>query len=175
MRTSILACLFLLLPSVVLPTVLDPLEVERFFDASFEIQKYNQQLAGSVVAVVQDGKVLFKKGYGYADIENRVEVDPDRTLFRIASISKTFVWTAVMQLVDTGKLDLDVDVNDYLDFAIPATYPEPITLKNLMTHTPGFEDVGTGTFGVKLDDYVALAEYLPRHIPARVRPAGMLM
>ncbi|MCZ6641903.1 MAG: serine hydrolase [Gammaproteobacteria bacterium] len=175
MRTSILACLFLLLPSVVLPTVLDPLEVERFFDASFEIQKYNQQLAGSVVAVVQDGKVLFKKGYGYADIENRVEVDPDRTLFRIASISKTFVWTAVMQLVDTGKLDLDADVNDYLDFAIPATYPEPITLKTLMTHTPGFEDVGTGTFGVKLDDYVALAEYLPRHIPARVRPAGMLM
>ena len=74
MRTSILACLFLSLPSVVLPTVLDPLEVERFFDASFEIQKYNQQLAGSVVAVVQDGKVLFKKGYGYADIENRVEV-----------------------------------------------------------------------------------------------------
>lgn len=175
MRTSILVCLFLSFPSVALSTVLDPVEVEHFFDASFEIQKYNQQLAGSVVSVVQDGKVLFKKGYGYADIVNRVEVDPDLTLFRIASISKTFVWTAVMQLVDAGKLDLDADVNDYLDFEIPATYPEPITLKNLMTHTPGFEDVGSGTFRAKFDDYVALAEYLPQHIPARVRPPGMLM
>ena len=175
MRISILTCLFLSLPSVVLSTVLDPLEIERFFDASFEIQKYNQRLAGSVVAVVADGKVLFKKGYGYADIENQVEVDPDRTLFRIASISKTFVWTAVMQLVDTTKLDLDTNVNEYLDFEIPATYPEPITLKNLMTHTPGFEDAGTGRFGATIDDYVPLAQYLPEHIPARVRPPGVLM
>lgn len=170
MRISILTCLLLSLPSVVLSIVLDPLEIEHFFDASFEIQKYNQRLAGSVVAVVADGKVLFKKGYGYADIENQVEVDPDRTLFRIASISKTFVWTAVMQLVDTTKLDLDTNVNEYLDFEIPATYPEPITLKNLMTHTPGFEDAGAGRFGATIDDYVPLAQYLPEHIPVRVRP-----
>ncbi len=175
MHTSLWVSLILSIPSVALSATLDPVEVERFFDTSFEIHKYNQQLAGNVVAVVQDGKVLFKKGYGYADIENRIEVDPDQTLFRIASISKTFVWTAVMQLVEAGRLELNTDVNDYLDFTIPATYSEPITLQDLMTHTPGFEEVGSGTFGAKFDDYVALAEYLPQHIPARVRAPGMLM
>ncbi len=89
---------------------------------------------------MKDGQVLFQKGYGYADFEAKKPVLPDQTLFRPGSISKLFTATAVMQLVEQGKLDLDRDVNDYLDFAIPKTYPEPVTLRQLLTHTAGFEE-----------------------------------
>jgi CubicO group peptidase (beta-lactamase class C family) len=68
----------------------DPSSIEAFFDIAFEIQKFDHELAGSTVVVVKDGKILFKKGYGFADIEKRVLVDPDRHLFRIASVSKPF-------------------------------------------------------------------------------------
>ena len=65
---------------------------------------------------------------------------PNRRSFALAQSAKLFTWTAVMQLVEQGKLDLDADINTYLDFRIPDTYPQPITLKHLMTHTAGFED-----------------------------------
>src|SRR3954468_6161893 len=76
-------------------------------------------IRGAVVSVVKDGQVLFQKGYGYADVEEKKPVLPDQTLFRPGSVSKLFTATAVMQLVEQGKLDLDRDVNDYLDFALP--------------------------------------------------------
>src|SRR5580704_9391043 len=67
-------------------------------------------LAGAVVVVVKDGQVLFEKGYGYSDYAKRTPVDPKSTLFRWGSTSKLFTWTAVMQLVEQGKIDLDADV-----------------------------------------------------------------
>lgn len=94
-------------------------------------------IAGAVVVVVKDGKVLVEKGYGVADVKANKPVDPMRTLFRPGSISKLFTWTAVMQLVEQGRLDLDRDVNAYLDFRIPG---RPVSLRNLMTHTSGFEE-----------------------------------
>ena len=86
------------------------------------------------------GKLLFAKGYGYSDYEKKKPVSAEETLFRPGSVSKLFTWTAVMQLVEQGKLDLDRDVNDYLDFKIPDAFGQPITLKNILTHTPGFEE-----------------------------------
>ena len=81
-----------------------------------------------------------QRGYGYADVANGIRVDPARTLFRTGSVGKLFTWTAVMQQVEAGRLDLDRDVNDYLDFRIPPRDGKPVTLRNLMTHTPGFEE-----------------------------------
>lgn len=150
-------------------------EVRQFFDAAFEIQRQTHELAGAVVSVVQDGDVLFKKGYGFADIESRTPADTDQSLFRIASITKTFVWTAVMQLVERGALDLDTDVNAYLDFTIPDAFAEPITLSHLMTHTPGFEESGAGGFRENVEDVVPLGEHLAGHIPRRVRAPGQYL
>ena len=101
-------------------------------------------IAGAVVVIVKDGQVLTQRGYGYADVATRQRVDPATTLFRVGSISKLFTWTAVMQLVEQGKIDLDADVNRYLDFKIPPFAGRPITMRNLMTHTSGFEDVFKG-------------------------------
>jgi CubicO group peptidase (beta-lactamase class C family) len=99
-------------------------------------------------------------------------VDPDKHLFRIASISKTFTWTAIMQLVEQGKLDLEADIQTYLDFDIPKTFAEPIRLKHLLTHTAGLEEVAVGGFADSSEDVLALIDYLPAHIPARVRKPG---
>ena len=117
----------------------DSAELEAFLDGLVEAQLEAYHIAGATVAVVKDGALFFAKGYGYADLEKRKRVSADRTLFRIASISKLFVWTAVMQLVEQGKLDLNTDINIYLtEFKIPDTYAQPITLTHLMTHTAGF-------------------------------------
>jgi CubicO group peptidase (beta-lactamase class C family) len=97
-------------------------DLEAFFDGFIPIELQRDDIGGAVVAVVKDGNVLFAKGYGYSDVKNRKLVTVDATLFRPGSISKTFTWTAVMQLYEQGKLDLDRDVNDYLDFKIPARF-----------------------------------------------------
>src|SRR5215203_6718230 len=119
----------------------DPREVETFFDELIPKQLREEHLAGATVAGVKDGRIVFAEGYGYADREQRTPVVADETLFYPGSAGKLFTWTAVMPLVEEGKLDLDADINTYLDFEIPDTYPEPITMAHLMTHMAGFEDL----------------------------------
>lgn len=153
----------------------DRAEVEAFFDGVIGAQKQAHHINGVTIALIADGKVLFAKGYGYAEVAKNRPVDPERSMFRIASISKLFTWTAVMQLVEQRRLDLDRDVNAYLDFAIPPTYPEPITLSSLLTHTPGFEDHPVvGLFARQPEALLPLDETLRRDLPARVRPPRRL-
>src|SRR5215471_3266691 len=147
-------------------------DFEAFLDALIPSQLQNRNIAGAVVSVVKDGQVLFQKGYGYADVEAKKPVLPDQTLFRPGSISKLFTATAVMQLVEQGKLDLDRDVNEYLDFAIPKTYPEPVTLRRLLTHTAGFEETLKNLFVARESDLKALRNYLVNQMPARIYPPG---
>src|SRR5665213_3396410 len=128
-------------------------------------------IAGAVVVIVKDGQVLTQRGFGYADLAARKRVDPATTMFRPGSISKLFTWTAVMQLVEQGKIDLDVDINRYLDFHVPAYDGKPITMRNLMTHRPGFEDVEKG--GIRFHGAVPpLGDVLKRWIPKRVFAPG---
>ena len=150
----------------------DTAELEAFLDGLLAKQLTDYQIAGAAVSVVKDGKLFFAKGYGYADLANKIPVDPERTIFSLGSIGKTFTWTAVMQLAEQGKLDLDADINTYLDFRIPDTYPQPITLRNLMTHTSGFEDRLFGSLATDPKDLLPAREWLIRHMSARVRPPG---
>jgi CubicO group peptidase (beta-lactamase class C family) len=129
-------------------------------------------VAGAVIVVVKDGKVLSERGYGYADVATRRAVDPGATLFRVASISKLFTWTAVMQQVELGKLDLDADINSYLDFPIPPAWPKPITLRNLMTHTAGFEETNKNTYAPDAASMPALGSLLKSWVPERIYPPG---
>ena len=152
-----------------------PEEMEAFVDGVIAAQLESLHIPGAAVAVVADGKVYFAKGYGYANLEKNRKVDAETTLFRIGSVTKLFTWTAVMQLVEQGKLDLKADVNTYLKaFKIPATFPEPITLTHLLTHTPGFEDPLLGLFSYDLATLKPLGEVLAAELPARVRPPGQL-
>src|SRR6266566_3681725 len=147
-------------------------DLEAFLDGLMPAQLEREDIAGATIAVVRDGKVLLAKGYGFSDVEKRKPVSPENTLFRPVSISKLFTWTAVMQQVEQGKLDLDRDVNDYLDFKIPATYPRPITLRNCMTHTPGFEETIQELFVRDAKDLRPIDYYLKHHMPQRIFPPG---
>jgi CubicO group peptidase (beta-lactamase class C family) len=177
---SILVILLsLLAPSLALaqgPT--DPAELEAFLDDVIQTQMADLHVPGVTVSVVKDGELVLAKGYGYADVENKTPVDAETSMFRVGSLSKLFTWTAVMQLVEQGQLDLDADVNTYLDFEIPATYPEPITMKHLMSHTPGFEEFNFEMLAPNSEQSVRgtqgapLGEWLATHIPARVRRPG---
>lgn len=149
-----------------------PQDVAAFLDGIMPQQLAREDIAGAVISVVKDGKVVFAKGYGYSDVEKKKPVSPEDTLFRPGSISKLFTWTSVMQLVEQGKLDLDRDVNDYLDFKVPNTYPKPITLRNIMTHTPGFEESVQELFVADAKDLKPLATYLSEHMPNRIFPPG---
>ena len=159
-------------PQPVPPPELTKADFETFLDALIPSQLRNRNIAGAVASVVKDGQVLFQKGYGYDDVEARKSVVPDQTLFRPGSISKLFTATAVMQLVEQGKLDLDRDVNDYLDFAIPKTYSQPVTLRQLLTHTAGFEDTLKNLFVAHSSDMKPLRTYLVNQMPARIFPPG---
>ena len=110
-------------------------DAEAWLDGFLPYALAAGDIAGAVVVVVKDGEVLLQKGYGYANLAERTPVDPEQTLFRPGSVSKLFTWTAVMQLVEQGKLDLDADLNQYIDFPIPARDGKPITLRQVMTHT----------------------------------------
>ena len=128
-----------------------------------------------VVVVVKDGQVLLQKGYGYADVEKHKPVDPERTLFRPGSVSKLFTWTAVMQQVERGKFDLDADVNQYLDFKIPpGPDGEPIRLRDIMTHTPGFEEAVKELITESPERLIPLAEAVKRWTPNRIFKAGTM-
>jgi CubicO group peptidase (beta-lactamase class C family) len=150
----------------------DPAELEAFLDELFATHMQEYHIAGAAVSVVKDGELFFAKGYGYADLEKSIPVNPQQTVFSIGSVGKVFTWTAVMQLVEQGKLDLEADVNTYLDFQIPATYPVPITLKHLMTHTSGFEDRWLGSAVLDESELLPVREFLISHMFARVRPPG---
>jgi CubicO group peptidase (beta-lactamase class C family) len=147
-------------------------DVEAFIDGILPIQLQRENIAGAVVCVVKDGQVLFEKGYGYSDVDKKVPVRASDTMFRPGSISKLFTWTSVMQQVEQGKLDLDRNVNDYIDFKIPDTYSQPITLRHLMTHTAGFEETDKDLIFTNVADMQSLHDYLVTHIPRRIFPPG---
>ena len=115
-------------------------DLEAWLDGMVPYALKAGDIAGAVVVVVKNGSILLEKGYGYADVAKKLPMDPERTMIRIGSTSKLFTWTAVMQLVEQGKLDLDRDVNDYLDFTIPHDFGKPVTLRDLMNHRGGFEE-----------------------------------
>lgn len=155
------------------PGLRDPSELETFLDGIMEAHMASHHIAGATLAAVKGEKIFLSKGYGFADVEKRKPVSPENTLFRPGSVSKLFTWTAVMQLVEERQLDLEADVNVYLDdFQIPDTFSQPITLTHLLTHTPGFEDVWSGMMARDPDDLVPLKKFLKENMPARIYPPG---
>src|SRR5688572_14559578 len=147
-------------------------DLEAWLDGFMPYALEQTDVAGSVVAVVKDGKVVLEKGYGYADLAKRTPVDAERTLFRPGSISKLFTWTAVMQLVEQGKLDLDQDVNTYIDFKIPPYQGKPVTLRHIMTHTTGMEEVIRGLISGDEKSIQTLESTLKHWVPERIYAPG---
>lgn len=148
-------------------------DVDAWLDGYMPYSLATGDLAGAVVVVVKDGEIVTERGFGYADVASKKPVDPKLTLFRPGSVSKLFTWTAVMQLVEQGKIDVDADVNQYLpdDFKVPPRDGKPVTMRNIMTHTAGYEEQIKNiiTENPETADYVTL---LKRWMPNRVFEPG---
>jgi CubicO group peptidase (beta-lactamase class C family) len=147
-------------------------DLETWLDGFLPYAMNSGDVAGGVIVVVKNGEVLLQKGYGYADVEARKPVDPQRTLFRAGSVGKLVTHTAVMQLVEQGKLDLDGDIAGHLDFKIPDAYGKPVTLHNLMTHTGGFEETVRNLMASDPARHLQLEAYVKATRPARIFPPG---
>ncbi|MEO8448995.1 MAG: serine hydrolase domain-containing protein [Gemmatimonadota bacterium] len=154
----------------------DTAALGSFLDGVMRAHMAELDIPAAAIVVVKDDRILYLKGYGHANLELGTRVDPATSLFHIGSTGKLFTWTAVMQLVEQGKLDLDTDVNHYLKtFQLPNTFPEPITLRHLMTHTAGFQEGFIGYYVGNDSAHIrSIEETLRYHIPARVRPPGQL-
>ena len=151
----------------------NPGDAAAFVDAFFAERLASSRTPGAICILVKGGQVLLARGYGYADLEARRPMDPDRTVLRVASLSKPVVAVAVLQLAERGRLDLYADVNLYLrQLKVPPVYPRPVTLASLLTHTSGLDE---GLIGMAARDgagLVPLGDYLKSRLPARVRPPG---
>lgn len=156
------------------PGPTDPQELEGFLDNFFAQEMSKKHVPGAVFTLVKDGKIFFSKGYGYADLEKKISVVPSQTLFRVGSVSKLFTTTAVMQLAEQGKLNLNDDINKYLKrFQIPKTYPQPITFAHLLTHSDGFDSGwGIGAFSRSQSKMTPLGDFIAKRLPPRIMPPG---
>ncbi|MDM5155308.1 beta-lactamase family protein [Bacillus sp. DX1.1] len=153
----------------------NPKEVETFIDQIVSEGMDQQHVPGAVFVVVKDGKVVLQKGYGYADKEKQTPVDATNTVFRLASVSKVFTATAVMQLVEQGKIDLHTDITNYLGgLTYKNNFSEPVTMENLLTHTTGFDYVDPRPDDIheNINQYTRLQDYVEKNMPAVVRKPG---
>ncbi|MGN7931668.1 serine hydrolase domain-containing protein [Sphingopyxis sp. 22461] len=154
------------------PVTLDAKDLEAWLDGYLPYALERARIPGAVVVVVRGNQVVLQKGYGFSDVAKRAPVLPETTLFRPGSVSKLFTWTAVMQQVEAGKIDLDKDVNAYLDFKIPPYEGKPVTMRNIMTHTAGFQESIRHLISSDPKAVMTLKKQMPLALPDRVFAPG---
>jgi CubicO group peptidase (beta-lactamase class C family) len=154
---------------------IDPIDLELFLDEFFNTQMNELHIPGAAITVVNNDEIIVAKGYGFANLETQTPVDPTSTIMRAGSVSKLVTATAALQMVEQGSLELDVNVNQYLStFQIPHSAYGPVTLRQLLTHTAGFEDNPVGSATLDADKYQSLHEYVRTNIPDRVLEPGTI-
>lgn len=155
----------------------DGKELEAFLDELME-RRIGEVTPGATIAIVEGNTPVLTRGYGSADVDADVPVRADETSFRVGSVGKLVTWTAIMQCVERGVLDLDEDVNTYLqdsEVEVNDTYDDPVTLRHLGTHTPGFESALDPEVVADSDALAPLETVLATNQPSRVRPPGELV
>jgi CubicO group peptidase (beta-lactamase class C family) len=144
--------------------------VDEFMQRNLE----EQHVPGAVLTVVQGDKVMLNKGYGFADVERRIPMDPDGTILRVGSISKIMTVIAAMQLYEEGRIDLQENVGSYTKASILNPFKKSVTIEHLMTHTGGFDERSAGKLVKNAASQITLAEYIENELPPVVREPGKM-
>lgn len=151
-------------------------EFALFVDSVINTQIKKENIPGAAFVFVKDGKIFYSKGYGLANVEKNIKVDPDKTIFRIGSISKVFTADALLQLADKGLLDLRKDVNSYLKtIKVPSSFPKPITTSHILTHTTGLDEIRTGTQTAEKAGILPLSDFLKTKLVRLWSPGEIVM
>ena len=178
-----LTCLWLV-PSVnampqnieIEPVALTPESAASFVDGYVAANMEAMLVPGTAIVIVQNGELIHAGGYGLANVAANHSVSVAETIFRVGSVSKLFTATAVMQLVEQGAVDLDRDVNHYLNSVqIPANDGDTVTVRDLLLHTAGFDEPFIGMHARRAEDQLSLPEVVQTHMPGRYIPAGTLI
>ncbi|OWT48051.1 serine hydrolase [Bacillus sp. K2I17] len=159
----------------VTPIILNPKDVEAFTNKVIPEKMKKENAAGVALVVVKDNQILFQKGFGFSDKEKSTPIDPKKTVFRLASISKVFTASAVMQLVEQGKIDINKDIVNYMGgLKYQNKMGEPVTMEHLLTHTTGFDYVDPRPEDIHYqeNDYTMLKDYVEDNMPTVVRKPG---
>nr|WP_254797735.1 beta-lactamase family protein [Bacillus sp. N35-10-4] len=159
----------------VVPIILNPKDVEAFTNKVIPEKMKKENAAGVALVVVKDNQILFQKGFGFSDKEKNTPIDPKKTVFRLASISKVFTASAVMQLVEQGKIDINKDIVNYMGgLKYQNNRGEPVTMEHLLTHTTGFDYVDPRPEDIHYqeNDYTMLKDYVEDNMPTVVRKPG---
>ena|SRR5215217_950339 len=152
---------------------IDSAVLTRLVDSAMAEGMVRESIPGAAFLLVQGGRVILAKGYGTADLASGRPWEPDSTIFPIASITKVFTATAVMQLADRGRIDLNADVNSYLTWVrVPQTYRQPITAAHLLSHTAGLDEI-PGRQVRSTKDLVPMNRFLATRL-VRVHPPGLM-
>lgn len=151
----------------------DMKEVESFTDSFFKSHMQEEHVPGVAIAFVKGDEVAFMKGYGYADLDNKIEIDPKKTVFGIGSVSKILTSTAALKEYEKGHIDMDADINQYLtDIQIKENFKKPVTMKTLLTHSAGFIQSSIGIGTRNSEDVIPLSNYLKESMPEQVYEPG---
>ena len=154
---------------------IDAKELETLLDPIFAEQMEKLRIPGAVISVVRDGKIIFSKGYGVADVEKKTPVIPGKTIFRIGSITKVFTATAVMQLADQRRINLNDDVNKYLKgVRVPDAFSQPVTFHHLLTHTSGLDEISPGRRTSNEAEVIPLGAFLKTRIVRHLPPGEII-
>lgn len=150
----------------------DPVALTAFVDSFMTARMTSDRIPGAGFVFVQNGRVVVTRGYGFANAAQRRPVVPESTIWRVGSISKVFTATAVMQLVDRGAVKLDAPIETYVRrVAVPRTYPDPVTVRQLLNHTAGFDEVSPGRQAPTRAGLLPLDQFLNGRL-VRIRPPG---
>ncbi|MGH8435999.1 MAG: serine hydrolase domain-containing protein [Pseudomonas sp.] len=147
-------------------------ELSSVVDSVVRAEMAKQRIPGAGFVFVKDGRVIYMRGYGSADLARNRPVVPESTIWRIGSISKVFAATAVMQLVDNRQVALDNAVSRYVRrVAVPQTAGDSITVRHLLNHTAGFDEIRPGTQASTREGVLPLERFLGTRLVS-VRPPG---
>ncbi|MTI68113.1 MAG: penicillin-binding protein [Firmicutes bacterium] len=139
--------------------------IEKLVDKVIKNDMENLHIPGAAIVMTKDDQIIFSKGYGYADLENKIPVNPEKTIIRVGSLTKSLTATAAMQLVEEEKFNLDKDINQYLkSYKVSNFNNKPITLHHLLTHTAGLDEAIYKRDSLSKENVLSSTEYLKNYV-----------
>ncbi|MBL4685747.1 MAG: beta-lactamase family protein, partial [Nannocystaceae bacterium] len=152
---------------------IDHSALERELDTIVSEHIAGTGVPGVMVTVTSGSRIIVERGWGLADLDSGRPMDPSTTLVRIASLSKTFTATAVAQLEDAGRIELDADIDTYLQRVKTAgPFAVAVTLRHLLAHTSGFINFNSGRVSRQPLHPEDFESFMARTMPPRVYPPG---
>ena len=155
-------------------SLIDLQKAEAWIDSAFLAGMEEYRVPGTIITIVRGDSLFLNKGYGFADLENQIPIDPEKTGFRVASITKLLTASAIMQLHQKDEIQINDPVDQYLnDVVVNFNYHEPVTFHHLLTHTSGFDNSDINDATKSIEKIIPLNSFINQYMTEQVFPPGL--